>query len=183
MLSDYQREKLSTRFAQLDADGNGALELSDLQSLAQKLCDRLVPAENAAEQAEVMAGYEELWQLLASQADSDGDGTVSETEYLAAMDTGVLADETNYDASVGRIVTALFRALDADSSGQLDMNELVTMGAAYEMEPEDVRDLFGKLDTDGDGTVSLEEFQAAVRDFYMSDNPESAGRFIFAGAS
>ncbi|MEV0495871.1 EF-hand domain-containing protein [Streptomyces atratus] len=40
-------------------------------------------------------------------------------------------------------------------------------------------DVFIKLDTDGDGAISRQEFIRAVREHYLSDNPDAPGSLFF----
>ena len=44
------------------------------------------------------------------------------------------------------------------------------------------RMVFNKLDADGDGEVTLEEFETAAKDFFLGDNPDAAGGFVFGKA-
>ena len=55
-----------------------------------------------------------------------------------------------------------FRFIDTDSSGFIDMDELVSFGAftGRNWTPEYVRVLLKSIDTDGDGQVSPDEFLA-----------------------
>jgi hypothetical protein len=36
-----------------------------------------------------------------------------------------------------------------------------------------------KLDTSGDGTLTVDELVAAARDFYLSDEPDAVGNWLF----
>ena len=40
-------------------------------------------------------------------------------------------------------------------------------------------DSFTRLDTDGDGAVSRHEFIRAIREHFLSDNPDAPGSMFF----
>jgi len=183
MLTDFQQAKLIFRFGQLAVADDGYIQQGDLETLAERLCDRLIPAAMPAERSEVHEGYQALWRHLAATADTDGDNRVSRAEYLDAVGRGVVDDPQQYENSIDRIVTALFRALDIDGNGHLDLAELQRMGAAFGHSEQDIVTLFGMLDTDGNGVISVDELTAAVRDFYYGDDPDSAGSYIFGKIS
>lgn len=53
---------------------------------------------------------------------------------------------------------AVFKKLDADSSGSLSLEEFKASGRAKE-NPEKAEEIFKKIDKDGNGSLSLEEFK------------------------
>lgn len=63
------------------------------------------------------------------------------------------------------VITALFRALDADGSGCLDMQEIgeaaEKLGVPFESDS-DLEALFSKLDANGDGRISETEFVSVM---------------------
>ena len=61
---------------------------------------------------------------------------------------------------------AIFETFDKDQSGSLDLEELreAAKAAGRPADDDAVRETLTALDTDKDGTVSLEEFKAAPRE-------------------
>ena len=55
---------------------------------------------------------------------------------------------------------AIFDAIDADKSGEIDQTELIMHLLGLGQEHESVSELFAVLDADGDGLISREEFIA-----------------------
>ena len=53
---------------------------------------------------------------------------------------------------------AIFDQIDAEKSGQIDSKELIMALLGLGQEHETVSDLFRVLDTDGNGSISREEF-------------------------
>jgi hypothetical protein len=104
--------------------------------------------------------------------DTDGDGTVSKAEWLAYQDK-------------------VFSALDKDKDGTLDEKEFTTPsstmasfatgGYARGLQ---TNEMMHKIDTDGDGTVSREEFiafQTKVFDMMDKNHAGSLGPQEFLG--
>eukprot|EP00964_Phaeocystis_antarctica_P097990 scaffold64067_cov64-Phaeocystis_antarctica.AAC.1 len=55
---------------------------------------------------------------------------------------------------------AIFDCIDADKSNEIDSTELMMHLLGLGQEHESVSELFKALDTDGDGSISREEFTA-----------------------
>jgi len=104
-------------FTQLDADGSGEIDASDLEALRnQKFAD----------------------------LDTDGDGAVSEAEFIAHA-----ADAAQERAA------QMFARMDADGDGSLSMDALQSRGGPGLSER-----FLSRADTDGSGGISEEEFDA-----------------------
>ncbi|HWU62840.1 MAG TPA: EF-hand domain-containing protein [Ensifer sp.] len=115
--------------------------------------------------------------------DTDGDGSVTEQEFLAAKPDDVSDDQAK----------ALYDSIDTKGTGSITEDQLATSmqhGGAHgagRMPPppppsssdssssssttssSDISDLFASLDTDGDGSVSASEFLAAKPDGMTDD--------------
>ena len=68
---------------------------------------------------------------------------------------------------------AIFDQIDADKSGQIDSKELMMALLGLGQEHETVSDLFRVLDTDGNGSISREEFLAGF-DLYQKEEARLA---------
>ena len=58
--------------------------------------------------------------------------------------------------------TKLTQAIDKDNSGSIDASELSKLGGGN-MSKEKLDKLMAKLDTDGDGKITLEEFRGLFK--------------------
>ena len=124
-----RREMLELAFDHLDLDGSGTLSVSEIVGFCRGLNPMKVHAEVRA---------------MIRQMDKDGDESISRTEYLDSMsaladclgdeefERGVLetlatkpliSDLTDRESKM----TALFRHLDADASGDLEVDELLAV--------------------------------------------------------
>ena len=68
---------------------------------------------------------------------------------------------------------AIFDRIDADRSGEIDSKELMMALLGLGQEHETVSDLFRVLDTDGNGSISREEFIAGF-DLYQKEEARLA---------
>lgn len=153
--------KLSEKLqADFDADGSGALDATELQSLMDDMAARTGHSGSTGAQD------------LLSANDSDGDGSLSSAELEAALPGMLPAPPSTMDFAQARGAGMpapgsgtrddLFAKVDSDGSGELSSDELTALvqkidGSATD---EDTQALFGKLDSDGDGSLSQAEFDA-----------------------
>ena len=138
------------------------------------LCARVAAADDMASIA--TGGYARGVRTMAQmhKIDTDNDGTVSKQEWLAYQEK-------------------VFAALDKDNSGKIDektflspssgMASLATGGFARGLQ---TKAMMHKIDTDGDGTVSHDEYiayQSKIFDMMDTDKSGSLGpRAFLVGA-
>ena len=65
-------------------------------------------------------------------------------------------------------MTTIFKMIDTDSSGQIDLNELkVFFGMSDKNDGDEIiRDLIGEADENSDGQISLKEFKTMMSRIY-----------------
>lgn len=126
----------------LDRDGNGTISLDELQ---QGLGDR----ENSEQLQRILAG-----------ADTDNNGTINYTEFLAAT-----MEATTYLRQA--YLQTAFKMFDTDNSGQIDSSEIKQL-----LEGEEFQDVYSaaqleqairEVDQNGDGEIDFEEFLEMMR--------------------
>lgn len=170
-----RHEMLEAAFAHLDVDGSGELEAHEIVSF----CRGINPTNTEDELKEMLT-----WM------DKDGDARISKAEYMQAMDflTTILTDDDFEHGVLETLatkpsmsdmpnrrtkLTALFKHLDVDGGGSLELDEL--MAVADDANPAADRAAakaqLAWLDDDGDKRVSAEEFVDAMEFMtsYLSD--------------
>lgn len=173
-VSTDQASQIADQFFQdFDGNGDGSVTQDEAKSGFQKI---------AAESKSVLlqAQEDQRAQDLFAKLDTDGDGSVTEAEFAAgAPKKGEASGGEGPDSS------ELFAKLDANGDGSLDQSELEAglkahgphggrHGPPPPPPPEasstddtaDATDLFAKIDTDGDGSVSESEFENGIKNLF-----------------
>jgi len=132
-LKDDDIEELKKTFTLLDANKDGTLS-------AKEIADGM-----AKHKVQIPADLDEVIRQL----DTDGSGNIDYTEFVAATIT-----QKQY--SKKEVLWAAFRTFDLDGDGSITKSELsqVLKNASETL----VESMVVEHDTDGDGTISFEEF-------------------------
>jgi Ca2+-binding EF-hand superfamily protein len=143
------RPGLETMFKRLDANGDGKVTLD-----------------------EVPEPRRERFKQLIARGDRDGDGALSEQEFIAAgPGAGAGSPDATQGPEGGGDVKRLFSRLDKNGDGKVTLDEV-----PEERRPR-IERWIRRADKDGDKALSLEEFTAAWRQGRPGeDRPESGRR-------
>merc|ERR1712025_1462234 len=104
--------------------------------------------------------------------DNDGSGAISVNELTSAMQSlgfdvkhavvyNMVAD---LDADGSEEIDRVFKLFDKDRNGTLEADDLsrVCKELGEDMTEEDIREVIGRMDVDGDGAVGLDDFYAVI---------------------
>ena len=131
----------------------------------------------------VSASYymQQMQQTMFQKADSNNDGSLSLDEFSAA---GPEKNSGSSSAANTARAEKLFKSIDTDGDGSVSENEMSTFMSKLSSETQSsvislqqqqfggkdpMMDLMSKADSNGDGTLSLDEFTAAKPDDVSSD--------------
>ncbi|VDL80533.1 unnamed protein product [Schistocephalus solidus] len=140
--TDQEKFNLLEKFHNMDVNGDGLLSMDEINYC---LKTSNLPSKKAKE--------------FLSLFDSDGDGTVTLEEYERALGLKEIPQTTVADWE------ATFRELDVDNSGELTVEEVYEgvkkLGVICSMS--DIKDLIASVDSDGDGSLNMQEFVTLMR--------------------
>lgn len=179
MLSDFRRAKLERRFELFDMDGDGYITADDYDEAAANVCRAFDFAQDSPQYEKVHVIYLRLWVALSRVLDEQRTGRISRGQFITSCDRMIAESEEGYDRYIGPIALTVFDLIDADGSGALDIGKLATWFNAYGVCADDAERAFKAVDRNGDGLLSADEVQKAVREFYTSDDPKVPGNLIF----
>ena len=171
MLSDLRRRKLTTVFNALDFNGNGVVERADYTAIAEKLAVLSgwdVGSDGYAAIHGLLAAW---WERTRESADVNDDGIVTSEEFYTMVET---ADE----AAVEQTGPVLFDTLDSSGEGVISPAEYRIFGTAHAIAG-DTDELFVRLDTDGDGQISRDEFTQLWLEFVLGEDESAAGNWLY----
>jgi Ca2+-binding EF-hand superfamily protein len=176
-MSDAVKDrKFIALFDWFDQGKDGYLTHEDFQ----RMVELFVALAREGDQANATAmsdAFERWWGLLLTFGDTDADGRLTQSEFVKLMKSNITSQE-NFESVILAIVDPLMSTLDTNKDGVLELQEYVQMYSALGIPPEHSSDAFRRLDRDGDGTISHEEFRTAIREFYLSDDENAAGNWL-----
>ena len=94
--------------------------------------------------------------------DTDGDGSISESEFSAAGTPPLPPMDAAGSTSTADFIEKMFSQIDTNSDGTIDSSELEQMAAMGPAGGPGADKLLAELDTDGDGSISGSEFNDAM---------------------
>jgi len=140
-LTDDQIELLKTAFKTLDKNGDGTITANEMRDAFGELSN------------------EEVQQIV-SNADIDGDGTISYEELMiAAVQRKIMSKEER--------LLAVFRSIDKNGDGHITVDELKEA-----LGDDNAAKLIAEVDSNGDGVVDYEEFLIAWGDSLTPEAPK-----------
>lgn len=144
-LDEGQIERLRQTFAALDANGDGILSFQEIKEGLKKAENMSIPAD---------------LQKIMEDVDSDGNGSIDYTEFLAAS-----LDKRTYLRE--DVCWAAFQVFDRDGDGSITLDELkhVLKDGTVEQvaSAEYIQGLLAEVDSNGDGVIDFKEFMAMMQ--------------------
>ncbi|WP_018349909.1 EF-hand domain-containing protein [Longispora albida] len=175
MPQDLQAQRLGLVFDTMDPTADGYVTLADFETVGDRLCTRL--DTNGEHRQAVMAAYRAWWEQTRRVMDTDGDGRVSRRDFVDAIRRGVGEDPGYLANGIDRVIAALARAADADSDGYVSEDEYFYILSGGDVKRQSALTGYYRMDRDGGGWISVEDFGAAVRAFF---SPEPASTDLLA---
>jgi Ca2+-binding EF-hand superfamily protein len=177
MLTDLQLRKLPRMFALNDNNGDGIISQEDFEEAARVLARLRGLAPGTPEYGDMHRTIMARWNTLREECDADGDNRVALKEWLAHWDT-VLATEGEYERVGKPFSVVVARTLDVDGDGNIAPGEYAQWLSRWGVDEKTARDCFARLDLNGDGHLSVDEFVTLVAEYFQSSDPSSPGNWL-----
>ncbi|MET9431580.1 MULTISPECIES: EF-hand domain-containing protein [unclassified Streptomyces] len=167
MVATVIDNKAKKIFNNFDIDHDGAITKEDFDQMAHRLAATLNIQPSSPQFRNMLESYAQVWAHLQAEADSNGDGAVTEEEYTAAFAT------PDFVRVLDHASEAEFNAADSDRDGALSVDELRRMLAAFGVPSPEIDNALRVLDADGDGRVSRQEYVRAWHQYYTDPNADA----------
>ena len=175
------QHRIDSTFAHYDVNRNGVIELADIYALANRLLQAFGEPASSERGGELVDAHDRFWEMLVDHCDADRDGKIGPEEYRDAM-MDAFVDHGPFDADFLEIVQALLDIADVNGDGRVDAGEFQVLLKARGLSEEECGMAFAHLDTDGDGAISVQEYVAAVRDYYTNPAENTPGSWLYPKA-
>ena len=170
--------KYAKRFEMLDADGSGMVDQADFELLADRLVEGLGVTAGSPKAQRVRDGYVELWSALRRMI-ADGGDALSRPDFITGL-MRMTGDRAGFKRIIEPLARLNLSLCDADGDGSLNEAEFVNLLKIFNADSvAEASDIFRRLNTSGDGYLSLSEILDALCDFYVSEDPDAPGNSLF----
>ncbi|HMA35976.1 MAG TPA: EF-hand domain-containing protein [Chloroflexia bacterium] len=176
VLSDLRVQKLKQVFTVYDANQSGYIEQSDIAAVAAAYAQGLNFAEDSASYAEFRKREVGMWEEIQQRCDANNDQKITLDEFIHGFGKW-MEDGQSFEQYIASYSDAVFSAMDRDKDSKINLDEFLAMN--YLQNPARGAELFGKMDSDGNGYLSQGELLKHWIDFFYSDDPQALGNFLF----
>ncbi|MFI5533393.1 EF-hand domain-containing protein [Kitasatospora sp. NPDC051853] len=175
---DLLRDKIAYGFDHLDRDGDGRLTEADHVLMGRDSARSLGHPAGSPEEHRIVEAYLHVWRELHLPRLPEGSEEIGREEFIAGT-LGLAEDPAAARATVGALAEVFLSVADTDGNGVIDPDEFHAFQRghfpALDRETSDLA--FSRLDRDGNGTLSREEFVQAVVEYWSSRDPEAPGNW------
>ncbi len=186
-LSPVQVRKFTTLFEYYDRNHNQFLSLSDFLGFADIASEvfgwrEQDPDVFETRLAALRQSCQDMFLRLIRLADTNHDGQVSLPEYLTYLQRQALECKNMGTAAPWvRLASHQIKLLlDHDASGTINLNEYQQMLRVLGSDA-DAASAFAKMDSDGDGRLTMADIEKLALEFITSDDPDSPGNLLYCG--
>ena len=170
MTTAIAEERLRKRFAKWDADGSGSLERSDFAQEAEKIAQALGQSTSSPAAQQLRDAFTAMIDHLAEDAGVGPAGSLSEQDFTRVANKLMFEDgEAAFNGVLGPVMRGIVGLCDKNADGQINGEEFATWLTAIGVDRSQAGDAFQKVDTNGNGELSVDELLAAVRAFHFGE--------------
>lgn len=180
-MKEIRKQKLTHYFKILDHNKNGVLQEDDFIGIGENVCINLGISLSSNEYHHFVERSKEMFGIFLKGLNKSSTDSITLDEWLTYFDEQVFKAK-NVDLIkryIALTVKYVFDLYDQNDDGLITVDEFVDMWTIYGIQVKYSAKSFNKLDFNHDGVISKNELVVAVKDFFISDDPEARGNWIF----
>ncbi|XP_049310963.1 sarcoplasmic calcium-binding protein [Bactrocera dorsalis] len=171
--SEFWRRKMRTLHRILDVNRDGVVSFDDYKLIAKRFTDlgHLTP-EMSAEFEEVMR---QTW--VEQFGEITPYNLVTAEQFLVEVHHRL--NDEQLEKRIGRFLPYLFKAVDYDHTGHLDLEQYKLFFRCLGLSDEDAAISFAVIDKNGDGQLSLKEFLHLGRQYFLTEDETKISKMFW----
>jgi Ca2+-binding EF-hand superfamily protein len=181
MLKPVQHKKLTHFFNILDNNKNGKLQEDDFIGIGENICINLSIRPTSPDHEYLIKKSKGLYLQLISDLNLKPGDPILVEQWLKYFDEEVITarNVTLLKNYIQMTVKYVFDLYDQNHDGLITVEEFTDMFTIYGIDVKYSARSFIRLDENKDEVISKEELVNAVKDFFVSSDPEKNGNWIF----
>uniref|UniRef100_A0A1A9VCS6 EF-hand domain-containing protein n=1 Tax=Glossina austeni TaxID=7395 RepID=A0A1A9VCS6_GLOAU len=171
--SEFWRRKMCTLHRVLDINRDGVISFDDFGLLVKRFTDlgHLSPAMSVEFLDVVRLTWEEQFGPITTY------NLVAAEQFLTDMQHRL--NDKDLRKHLGRFLFYLFKAVDYDHTGHLDLDQYKLFFHCLGLGDENAAVSFAVIDKNGDGLISLNEFVHLGRQFFLTEDETKISKFFW----
>lgn len=181
MITDFQKKKLSYFFKILDLNSNGELQLNDFAEMAEKVRQKMGYEEGGKRHKGVADKAVRFYRTLLQDIQPDDFRKIREKEWISFFERKIFKDdnEVAFDLYKELIFNFMFDFFDQNRDGFISIKEYEDFYDIFGIDEDYLDKAFFLMDKSKKKKLSRYDLMNAMDEFLRSDDPESAGNWVF----
>lgn len=168
MSTAVKSDRLKKRFEKWDVNGNGSIEKSDYEAEASRIIEAFGEDKSSPQARALIDAYISMYEFLATKAGVGADGSMTEEQFLSVVEAQVFAEgDAGFNRVIRPTVAAMVGLCDTDGDGEVSPPEFHKWLEAIGVDPASAVEAFRTIDSNGNGTLTVDELVAAVRAYHF----------------
>ncbi|CCQ51918.1 EF-hand domain-containing protein [Crocosphaera watsonii] len=177
MLNPIRERKLSHLFHILDRNHDGVLSRQDFEQVIEEITNIRQWKWGTSEYEELHFFWMGFCNRLEVWADRNGDGKVTESEWLWYLEQMLDRFSASYIQQV--FINISLKVMDFSRDDRVSLDEFKQFYQIYEIDPQEAAQAFVHLDLNQDGYLTKDELTSLFQEFFYSENPQSPGNWLW----
>ncbi|MBI3925715.1 MAG: hypothetical protein HY319_09260 [Armatimonadetes bacterium] len=179
LLQPIRRRKLKKLFQILDANGNGVITYGDYEEVLDNLCQARGWRPFSREYDDLRRALTGYWEALQQLADMNRDCAITLDEwYRRWFEVYKGLTEEDLPDWFWSYSDRLLDAIDFDDDGEISGEDYESFLKAHKIQ-EDITPTLERLGLSGRSHVTRERMRSFVAQFYLSDDPDAPGSWLY----